>query len=250
MAMASPAIANPFPKAARWLVLALLALLIAVSALPYYAGGWPWASPPDVPHVAALKALRQQGLALPGWETQEQTQISLGGHEWSVQEFVPTPSAPDAVNPISQAALLLRPQVWHADQPEVEWLDIRGSQQWTVDSRQRLTFTVPTLEQVTSEQTSPTIAQLTADFFRAWNPSQTYAVLQWYAWPTGGHPAPSRWFWLDQKAQWQHQQRLPWVAVSLLIPIPPLDDIRPYREPAASLAETVQQALLDTAFQP
>ncbi|MBE9077484.1 cyanoexosortase B system-associated protein [Romeria aff. gracilis LEGE 07310] len=245
--MASPAIANPFPKAARCLVLAALALLIAVSALPYYRSGWPWASPPDVPHVAALKTLQQKGLALPGWETQEQSQISLGGHDWSVQQIAP--ATPNAANPIAQAALLLRPQVWYADQPEVEWLDIRGSQQWTVDSRQRLTFTVPVPEQLSSAQADSAPTQVTADFFRAWNPTQTYAVLQWYAWPTGGHPALSRWFWLDQKAQLQKQQRLPWVAVSLLIPIPPLGDIQPYLESAEALAETVQQALIDAAFQ-
>jgi hypothetical protein len=72
----------------------------------------------------------------------------------------------------------------------------------------------------------------------------TFAVMQWYAWPDGGHFAPGKWFWADQAQQWQQRQRLPWVAVSILLPIEPVGDIRSHTAAVTEIAQAVQQGLL------
>ncbi len=219
--------------------MAALALLIAVSALPRYFSSWPWAEPPKLPHQSALQAIRDEGVSLPGWVTDEQAKNKLGGHTWSIQKL--SPQAADAA--ASPVFLLLRPQIWEADQPEVEWLDIKGSQQWTTDSYQAVSFSVPE-----NNQTNPQTVRIRGDFFRAWSQGQTYAVLQWYSWPTGGSASPARWFWADQKAQWNRYERMPWIAVSIWLPIDPLSDIAPHQTTAESLGKTLQQTLSQTVF--
>lgn len=162
-----------------------------------------------------------------------QTRSAIGGgDDWSIQQLVH--EQPYAVNP-SSIFLLLRPQIWEADQPEVEWVDIKGSQQWKTDSHQKISFTVAQ-------------AHIRPDFFRAWSASQTYAVLQWYAWPSGGSASAAKWFWADQRMQWQQYQRMPWVAVSLWLPIEPLGDIDPYQAIAKTLGEEIHTTLLQTVF--
>lgn len=216
------------------LLIALFVLAIAaVPVLPnYVTQRWSWRSPPEVPGLELLRALEQQGLAVSGWESRDQQEVEISGHTWSLQTLAaPQPDAPPVL-------LLLRPQTWHRDQPQVEWMDINGIQHWTVDRRQPLRFTAPTQP--------PT--QVTARFLRGWNQQQTYAVLQWYAWSTGGSPAPSRWFWADQRAQWRDRQRMPWVAVCLMIPIKPLGEIEPVRSLAESLGQRVQTALIEQAL--
>lgn len=238
------------PKASKQsfvplLAIALLALFVAVGALPRYIGGWPWANNPTVPNKSALIAVKEQGLPLPGWQTQEQATTKLGGHPWSIQQLAAEPETKQTMAPEnpSEIFMLLRPQVWYADQPEVEWVDIQGSQKWKTDSRQKLTFSV----QKDSTSDSKAI-QVSSDFFRAWNPDQTYAVLQWYAWPTGGSASPAKWFWADQKAQWQRNQRMPWIAVSLWLPIEPFSDISTHQAMVESLGETLQKTFLETVF--
>ncbi|MBD2326603.1 cyanoexosortase B system-associated protein [Alkalinema sp. FACHB-956] len=220
-------------------LLALLLVLLIVGALPgYLKGSWFWQSPPPITVLQQLKTLRQQGLALPGWQMTKQRTLSLGDHIWSVQE------SQDAQK--NTAILFLFTQNGPKDQPQVEWTDLNGLQQWETDSQQSLSFAVPAGADSRSTSPSQTIP-ITAQLFRAWNPQQTYAVLQWYAWPTGGDPTPSRWFMADRWAQ-LHRQRQPWVAVSALLEMEPLDDLSKYRDRIETLGKTIQSTLLDTVF--
>ena len=226
------------------LVVAVLALFVAVGALPRYLGDWPWKTHPTVPNKSALVAVRDQGLPLPGWETQQQTATKLGGESWSIQQLSAEPTTRQTLAPgdPSQIFMLLRSQVWYADQPEVEWIDIQGSQSWKTDSRQKLSF------EVTDPGEASQLVPVSSDFFRAWNQDQTYAVVQWYAWPTGGSASPAKWFWADQKVQLQQNQRMPWVAVSLWLPVEPFSDISQHQAMAESLSKNVQETLLKTVF--
>ncbi|MGF1482253.1 MAG: cyanoexosortase B system-associated protein [Cyanophyceae cyanobacterium] len=205
----------------------LLALLLGIAAVPgYLSGNWLWSDLPET-DLTAVRALKQ-GLSLPGWETIDQATVRIGSHQWSAQLMS---------NAEQQATLFLLPQTYYRNQPEVEWMDVRGAERWKTDSSQTLQFSLPQTNTVT------------AHFFRAWNQRNTFAVVQWYAWPSGGHYAPARWFWLDQQAQLK-RQRVPWVAVYLKIPITPLGELEAERTQAESLAKTVQLALLAGPLQP
>lgn len=237
--MSSPSLAKKSARlaVAPFVICAVLALFVAVSALPRYASSWPWTTPPKVDYQAALQSIRDTGLALPDWSVEQQTRAKIGGADWSVQQLVH--QQPFTVTP-DRIFLLLRPQIWEADQPEVEWVDIKGSQQWNTDSYQKIAFPIP---QAQGEQ-----IQVKPDFFRAWDSNRTYAVLQWYAWPSGGSASAARWFWADQMMQWQQYQRMPWVAVSLWLPIEPLGEIEPYQAIAQTLGEEIHTTLLQTVF--
>lgn len=213
------------------LIVAVFVLAIAaVPTLPHYLSQtWPWDKLPHLPAIEFLRAIEHNGLTLPGWSTQSQQAIEVNGKKWSAQTLRATQD--------KQAVLLLRPQVWQRDQPQVEWTDINGLQHWTVDSRSRLQF----------ETESGSIA---ARFFRGWSEQQTYAVLQWYAWSTGGDPSPARWFWADQQQQWQTRDRMPWIAVCVLIPIPPLSEIEPVKAEAIALGQTIQAAIVQELTAP
>ncbi|MEO0456284.1 MAG: cyanoexosortase B system-associated protein [Cyanobacteria bacterium P01_A01_bin.114] len=220
----------------KGLIVAVLAILVAANALPRYVSGqWPWSPPPSVPQIKVLRTIRETGLAIPGWQQSFHEAISFGGDKWSVQQLSPPTGEP--------MVLLLRPQVQSTDQPEVEWLDLKGAQKWKIDSLRSLAIDIPATDDAPAYR-------LPVNFLRAWNTQQTYAALQWYAWPQGGHPSPSRWFWGDQKAQLQHHQRLPWVAVSLMVPIPPLGDIEDAQDVIQPLGQQVQNALQATVFAP
>lgn len=236
-------------------VVGLLAAFIAVIALPdYLSGGWPWTTPPESPHLKTLLNIREDGITLPGWQAVFFEAADFGGDRWSVQQFAKAGTAenepigdeesdsnsPENGDGVSssfedQIVLLLRPQATSTDQPEVEWIDLMGAQRWTVDSQQRLTI---------AAETGP----VTVNFARAWNDQQTYAIAQWYAWPNGGHPTPGRWFWGDQLSQWQHRERLSWIAVSLLLPMPPLSAIETAQPRLDPAVKTVQNALQTQVF--
>ncbi|NET52339.1 MAG: cyanoexosortase B system-associated protein [Merismopedia sp. SIO2A8] len=147
--------------------------------------------------------------------------------------------------------LLLRPQMSAQDEPLVEWIDLdrfyqslfqdqsrtdeasRGSiQQWNTDQHRMIHFSAPTSG-----------TSVTAHYFRGWNRSHTYAVVQWYGWPTGGNPNIASWFWVDQWSQWRDRQRMPWVAVSLLIPLEPMEDIDVEQPFVEAIAQMIQTAL-------
>lgn len=212
----------------RLIVLAFLLLLVAVAAIPnYLRGKMSWANPPQVANLNRIRNLRVVGLELPNWKTQERHPEVIGGHKWLVQEF-------ETGN--QQAIVQLRSQQSHKEQPEVEWMDINGFEQWQRDSARQLNFTIA------ASENQPSI-KVTANYFRAWTQRKTFAVVQWYAWPEGGSPEPSHWFWADQIAQWQ-RRRLPWIAISLKIPIEPLGDIEKARPIAEHLAQKLQVALM------
>jgi len=224
----------------RVAVLCFLLVLIGIAAVPgYLTGKWSWAQLPQVANIKQLRQLPKKGLELPGWKTLEQKTLPIGGHQWSVQAIERDDSKP--------VLLFLLPQNDRKAQPQVEWMDLNGFEKWRTDSYKKMQFAVEAsvLEKQasTSKPTTTPAAEVEARFFRAWTQRETRAVLQWYAWPSGGHPAPSRWFWADQFAQLR-RDRVPWVAVCLQIPIEPLGDIEASRPLAESLSKMVQTALM------
>lgn len=245
------------------LIAIFLLAIAAVSVLPNYGTQqWSWKTLPDVPYLSQIKELQTQGLTIPGWQTLQQEKVEIGGHKWSIQEIRALPVEPNSTeqSPLQHPIILmLRPQTWHRDQPQVDWMDINGVQQWTADSQRSLQFVVNAsdLPDLAAESkllgSSHSLAQpvsVNARFLRGWNQQQTYAVVQWYAWVNGGSAAPSRWFWSDQLSQWRDRHRMPWVAVSVLIPIKPLGDIDTAESLAKSLGQTIQSALMIHVFAP
>lgn len=218
-----------FRSRLKWLVIALLTAMIAVAAIPQYLSGqWPWQSPPDVAQIRTIRNLKETGLVLEGWSQDFQQKISIGGDQWSVEQLTQTNgSSPEKM------VLFLKPQGQSTDQPEVEWVDLNGAQKWQMSHHRRLD-----------------VETLKVDTFRAWTSEQTFAVGQWYALPQSGHPAPHHWFWRDQKYQWSRDERLPWVAVALLIPMPPLGEIEPFYDDLERLSQLVQMSLDETVFTP
>ncbi|MBN3907351.1 MAG: cyanoexosortase B system-associated protein [Nostoc sp. NMS1] len=226
---------NQFSQVAALL---LLLLLLAIGGVPgYLTGYWQWKQPLPVTTLKELKQIRNTGLALPGWQTTEQAEQEIGEHKWSLQTLKKEGSQ-------SQAILLLLPQNGPMDQPEVEWTDVNGWGRsrwgkWDVAQSRSAKFTVKPPGKLASNV--ETIVE--ARFFRAVTPQQTFAVLQWYAMPDGGNPSPFHWFLADQLAQWR-KQRIPWVSVSILIPMEPLGQVETSWSLAKSMGETVQSALM------
>ena len=217
----------------RWLLIFLFILLIFFGAIPgYLQGKWSWQQLANIPQIHQIKNLQNTGINLSPWETKEQKKISLGGKDWSAQLL-----SQEGQKPV---ILLLRPQTYYKDHPEVEWVDIDGWERWQTDSRRQLKFNFSLEDQ---------FGKVTARFFRAWNQRETFAVLQWYATPQGGTASAGDWFWADLRAQLNHS-RLPWVAVCLKIPIEPLGDIDKAEPLALSLAQTIQNQLITRAFFP
>jgi len=220
----------------------LLAIALTCTIPGYLGQPWPWQQVPKISQIAQLNALQKTGLELPGWQLLEQKVVEIGGHKWSAQAIIPSSVPASALPDLSPANsrsavwLLLRPQTWDKDMPQIDWMDINGMRQWTTDQQQQLEFAAGE-------------TQIEAQFLRGWTERRTQAVLQWYARVEGGHPAPSHWFWADQWSQLRHRQRQPWVAVSLQIPIEPLGEIDAVRAEAASLGKLVQLALMADVFE-
>jgi cyanoexosortase B-associated protein len=212
----------------RIILLLLLVVLVCIGTVPgYLAGGkWRWMSPPKVATLSELKAIKNTGLPLNGWQTVDKQLLPIGNHKWLKQDLT------DGAE--TKAILLLFPQNGPVDQPQVEWTDIQGTLSWKTDSDRIVEFTASD-------------ARVTARYFRGWTKQQTYAVVQWYAWSTGGHPDPSQWFLVDRLAQLQNR-RAAWVTISLLLPIEPLGDIEKSWDKAQSLAQTVQSSLMSTVL--
>ncbi len=221
---------NQFPKVAALLLLLLLLLTKAVPG--YMTGHWQWQTPPPITSVKQLRQLRHQGLNLPGWQTIEQSEQQIGGRKWSMQMTKKQGTQTEAI-------LLLLPQSESKDEPQVEWTEINGWQQWDVAQYRSAEFTV----KQPKGSGSNTEVKVEARFFRASTNKQTFAVLQWYAMPNGGNSSPFRWFVADQLAKLRHQ-RAPWVGVSVLIPMEPLGQVETTWSLAKSIGETVQAALM------
>ena len=218
------------PKSDRILQITLLiflSILLAIGTVPgYLAGQWQWQNPPAVKVLGELKQIRKQGIEIPGWRTTEQKSVVVGEHPWSIQNIESTTK--------DTATVFLFTQNGPRDQPQVEWSEIDGAQRWKRDSESQQNFTVNQVP-------------VTARLFRAWNSKRTYAVMQWYAWSEGGHPEPSHWFFADRLAQLQGK-RQPWIAVSILLPMEPLDDLNKYRDKITALAQPIESRLLETAL--
>ena len=223
------------PKSDRILQITLLiflSILLAVGTVPgYLAGKWQWQNPPAVKVLGALKQIRKQGIEIPGWRTTEQKSMILGEHPWSIQTIE---SETKHANTKDTATVFLFTQNGPRDQPQVEWSDLNGVQRWKRDSESQQNFTANQVP-------------VTARLFRAWNSKRTYAVMQWYAWSEGGHPEPSHWFFADRLAQFQGK-RQPWIAVSILLPMEPLDDLNKYRDKITALAQPIESRLLETTL--
>ncbi|BAU66845.1 hypothetical protein STA3757_42510 [Stanieria sp. NIES-3757] len=217
-------------KAQIILVVVLLFLLI-IGAVPGYlrGGNWTWLDLPQVENINQIKNILKTGLLLPDWQIIKQQEVKIGGHKWSAQ-LMQQPN-------FKPVMLLLLPQSYYLSKPEVEWMDLNGIERWKTDSYRQLNFTV--------ENNSG--SSVKARFFRAWNHQQTFAVIQWYAFPNGGNYSPVRWFWQDKLAQLS-DRRVPWVAVCLKIPIEPLGELSNAQSVAESLAQTVQANLEQTVF--
>ena len=224
-----------FPS--RWVNLALVVVLAALAGMAilpaYLTGQWPWTNNPQVAQLDQLRTLQTEGLVLPGWQLTTAEPIEINRQTWTLAEY----QAPSPRAPIQQFAVLLHPQPWHSNQPQLEWVDLAGAQNWRIESRR-------TINVAPSSLAGP----VRAKFFRAWGDRYNFAVVQWYAIPGGGHPAPSHWFWANQWSQLTRGAITPWVAVSLLLPLPPLDAIADYQPLALELTELIQQQLTDTIF--
>ncbi|WP_008319285.1 cyanoexosortase B system-associated protein [Leptolyngbya sp. PCC 6406] len=240
------ALTTPRPRRRLWqgILVGCLAVLVAIAALPNYVSGtWPWSAPLEVPRINQIQRLMDNPLSLPGWTLMNDEKVNIGRSRWHLAEYQPAqPTTPE----IPGIVLLMRPQPWHTNQPEVEWVDLRGSQKWRVDNSRTFSFQVPKPGHGGSTENRATV---TVNYFRGISDQRTFAVMQWYSWPQGGHPAPGRWFWLDQIRQWQHNQRQPWIAVSLLLPIEPVGDARLYEDLAREIGTTVQTALMAGPFE-
>ncbi|OUL25606.1 cyanoexosortase B system-associated protein [Nostoc sp. 106C] len=229
-----------FFKESQWtqvVALLLLLLLFAIGSVPgYLTGHWQWKQPPPITSLKALKHIRNSGLSLPGWQTVEQAEQQIGEHKWSLQLIKKEDSQ-------TQAILLLLPQNGPMDQPEVEWTEVNGWGKsrwgkWDIAQYRSAQFTVK----------QPRETQVQARFFRAATKQDTFGVLQWYALPNGGNPSPLHWFLADQLAQWR-KQRVPWVGVSILVPMEPLGQVEKIWPLAESIGQTVQAALMAESLQ-
>jgi cyanoexosortase B-associated protein len=218
---------NPTNSIAQLILILLLLIPTCLGAIPgYYQGGnWTWSKLPHVPHLEEIKNLKDTGLDIPNWQIIEpQNKVLIAGKTWSIQILQPNQNS--VRDPIT---LLLLPQNYYLDKPEVQWMDINGVRTWQTDSFKQLNFTITNSDSQTVK----------AKFFRAWNQQQTFAVVQWYAFPNGGSYANFSWFWQDLIAQ-LHHSRVPWIAVCLKIPLEPLSSIDKARPLAISLAEEIQ----------
>lgn len=211
------------------IVLGLLGLTIIFVAIPgYFSPQWSWSELPRVPEVNQMRNVPKTSLNFEGWTTVTQQEMPLNNYPWSFQ-VVQKPGEDPIV-------IALKAQKYYKDSPEVEWVDLQGLEKWKTDNHQTLKFPSPT---------NPKNLVKT-HWFKAWN-TKTYGILQWYAWPGGGHYSPSRWFLADQKAQ-LNQKRVPWVAVSLKIPMSPLGELKDIESVAESLATEVQKTLEQDVF--
>ena len=236
-------------------VIVILMVILAIAAVPaYLQGEWtsislagvklpiwsiqaPWQQPFPVKNLGRIRELRNKNLEIPGWETIESAPLQIGGHQWLGQILRQSERR--------DITLFIFPQNGPKLLPGVEWVDMNGFFKWNVDSQRTLTFTA---------EAQDTNATVTARFLLAresrrspFGIPQTVAVVEWYAWGNGGHYSPVRWFWLDQRAQLK-KQRVPWIAVTLRIPVDPkstLDTVQPEVE---ALAKVVQARLMTEAF--
>ncbi len=219
----------------RWLIMLSLTLMIVMAAVPGYWGkSWSWQEAPKVSAYQRLLKMRSTGLSIADWPTTLQKEIRLDNVKWSIQVVQQNEDLPVVVMLLPQGVEREKPHVMWS-RPYVEWTGIDGIERWKHDRIKTLTFETASNHRVK------------ARFFKAWN-QQTFAVIQWYAWPGGGGTHSFDWFWRDQLAQLSGQ-RVPWVAVNIKIPTDPLSDLEEQKALAQSIAPKVQTALEKEIFQ-
>lgn len=220
----------------------LLILILLIGGVPgYLSGNWQWKEPPSVTNLKEIKDIRNTGLNLSGWETLETAERQIGGQKWLWQKIKQKKS--DKIS-----YLLLLPQNGPRNQPQTEWTEIKGFWKWKVAQFQTPEFTIKPIVKASQPQSLDISHKIEANFFRAvLKNRQTYAVLQWYATPHGGSPSPFKWFFADQMAQ-IGKERVPWVAVNIMIPIEPLGEVKKNWSIAQSLGEQVQASLVVDSF--
>ncbi|GAA6616582.1 cyanoexosortase B system-associated protein [Scytonema sp. NUACC26] len=219
-------------------VLILLLVLLAVGAIPsYLKGRWEWREPPKIVNLKQLKQIRQKGISIPGWKTVEQREQEIGSHKWSYQLIQKEGQQTNAI-------VLLLPQNGPRDQPQVEWTEIDSLWQWQIAQNRAAEFTV---KQPQTSGSSNTEIKVQANFFRATANKQSFAVLQWYAWPTGGSASQISWFLADLSAQW-NKHRAQWVAVCILLPMEPLGQVEKTWNEVKSIGQSVQSTLVSGPF--
>lgn len=212
------------------IILGLFSIAIIFVAVPsYLTGQWSWLELPRVPEIAQMRQIPTMELSFAGWNTVLQKKITLSNNHWSFQVIEKSNQEPVTV--------ALMPQDYYQDFPQVEWVDLQGLENWQTDEYKTLKFSSETGKK----------NSVTARWFQAWN-KKTYAVIQWYAWPGGGHYSPTQWFFADQKAQLKGQ-RVPWIVVSIKIPMEPLGELADIEPMAKSLGQTVQNTLEKQVFQ-
>jgi cyanoexosortase B-associated protein len=214
----------------QWLLLGLLLGLLIIGSLPgYISGKWSWAKTPKIENIQYLKNLSETGLTIPNYQETAREQFKLGDRQWSIQ-LLNKPGVPPFV-------VLLMPQDYHKNMPQTEWNDIKSLEKWKVDPPQIMKVPIK----------SPSSSyQVVTRYFRAWTQT-TFMIVQWYAWPGGGHFSNSSWFWADQ---WQQlsRRRLPWVAVLLKIPIEPTQELKTMLPDVQKIVQDVQTALEAQVF--
>lgn len=235
---------------AHFCLILLLFILIIIGVVPgYFSGEWAWQDLPRISNISYLIKLKKTELAIPGWTILQQQEVIISNNQWSLQIM-----SQDSSTPVT---LLMMPQDFYKKKPEVEWTNLQLLGNWQTSEHKTIKFA--------SENPQEKSDHVKAHFFRSSMPpiwqslrvgtrgrqenNQTFAVVQWYAWPGGGSFVPSDWFWRDQFAQ-LNQDRLPWVAVSLQIPISPLSDLKEMEEEATKLAKLVQTSLEEQVFAP
>ncbi|GCL55235.1 hypothetical protein NIES3806_25830 [Microcystis aeruginosa NIES-3806] len=204
------------------LLLGLLLLLILGGILPnLISGHWSWLEQPRIGNIQKMRLLQASGIELSDLKTINHQQGEIGEGKWSVQVV----ESPDG----KRITVLLKPQIYYKNQPGLEWSDISSISRW--NQGETIELSIP----------SQSGGKATARFYRAWT-QNTFAVVQWYAWLGGGHYDPSVWYWLDQWAQLK-RQRVPWIAVSLVIPLDPTKELQTLTPFALNLAGEVQSYL-------
>lgn len=219
--------------------IAIIGLLL-VSLLLGAIFAWPqiptWRSPIQVPGASILRQIREDGLPLPVDRTAQIAKVRIGGNRWVGQDLAAEDGA--------LATILMRPQGGSKDLPYVDWSDLDGFFKWQQEPIQTLTVDIP--------NTTPT-AQVRARWFIARDPRNTrvvhfpqrVAVAQWYAIGTAGRPTILQWFWRDQWAQLQGR-RVPWIAVSVRLPVEPGVALETTEATMTELVETIQGAIITT----
>jgi cyanoexosortase B-associated protein len=209
----------------RLILLIFFVCLIVIGTLAGYFQGeepkWSHLVYLDNNHIKKLFAVKETGLSVPGWEIKEKTKVTISDKDWLVQEMVKNEQ---------QVILFLLPQTYYKDHPGVEWTDLNNLRGWKSDSYQKMKF---------KTDNGNTVEGL---FLRSWNPQQTFAVLEWYAWKSGGSFAPKKWFWNDLMAQLK-QDRAVWAAVCVRIPIKPLGNISSVSQQMENIAKEIHKTL-------